>query len=76
MQSFFNHLFFPIADFRSHFPEPASAGIYLFIFIFWSTLLGALIFKRAATYLWTKIDTRIKAHVRGNHSTKLKRAQS
>ncbi|MER0073558.1 hypothetical protein ABRP53_09515 [Corynebacterium marquesiae] len=65
MQSFFNHLFFPIADFRSHFPEPASAGIYLFIFIFWSTLLGALIFKRAATYLWTKIDTRIKAHVRG-----------
>ncbi len=65
MQSFFNQLFFPIADFRSHFPEPASAGIYLFIFIFGSTLLGAAIFKWAATYLWTKIDTRIKAHVRG-----------
>lgn len=45
MQSFFNQLFFPIADFRSHFPEPASAGIYLFIFIFGSTLLGAAIFK-------------------------------
>ena len=65
MQSFFNHLFFPIAVFRSHFPEPASAGICLFIFVFGSTLLGAVIFKWAATYLWTKIDTRIEAHVRG-----------
>lgn len=65
MQSFFNHLFFPLAVFRSHFPEPASAGIYLSIFVLGSTLLVAVIFKWAAIDLWSKIDSRIEAHVKG-----------
>ena len=71
MQSFFNHLFFPLAVFRSYFQEPVSAGIFLFIFVFCSTLLVAAIFRWAPTYLWAEIDTRIEAHVKGKSLKKI-----